>query len=446
MSKSKKNKASKDTAEPQDATAPDAEDAETAKQTDEQASEVTEQKDADGAEAVAAPEPVEGADAASEGDGPDPVLLDEPVTSESAEPGPEVAADAELAGAPETVSDASAEPSATKPAPASARQPVFIPMVIGGVIAAGLGYFIAEYNAGRFGDQGPSETETELRSAVVSLSDGAAEVDQLQAIQTGRIETLEADLANLAEQLVETTQQTTEELTERVTALEARLDSLVTDGIEGSNLSAEVAAALADQRDQISALTGELQQMSEDAQAQMAQAAEEIENVAAQEARASARAALAQVRAALETGAPYADVLPDLVAVGPVPPALSEQAEVGIPSQMTLRSEFGSAARDALSASRRSEAGTGAADRVRVFLQDQIGARALVPQEGDSPNAVLSRVEGAVKSGALEDIGPLIAELPQAGQDALAGWFAKVASRQNAMTAIETVNDMLSGN
>lgn len=144
---------------------------------------------------------------------------------------------------------------------------------------------------------------------------------------------------------------------------------------------------------------------------------------AAEEAQqAAARAdAVQRLRAAAQSGAPFADFLPGLEGLT-IDPALQAAAETGIVTQKALAEAFPPAARKALDASLRATGGDGLGERFYTFLKIQTGARSLEPQEGSDPDAVLSRAEAAVEAGNIEAALQELAALPPEGQTEMADW------------------------
>ncbi len=338
-----------------------------------------------------------------------------------------------------TEPDTTLMPEVAPPTPEPAERPsVFFPMLVGGLVAAGLGFGAAKYTETTEAPvTGPSETEIALQAALDTQSESLDTQTAQIASLTTQIEALTADNAEKADAL--------QALQDQIANLPEPAPVVAPTGGEVI-LNEEVAAALAAQKDQIAALSAELEAMTATAKAQMDAAAAEVENIALQEEHAKARTAVSTIRAALETGAPFAELLPEISNVTEVPAALQEVAETGVPTLAALQNGFGTAARDALSASRRAEAGDTTTDRMKLFFQDQLGTRSLVPREGDGPDAVLSRIEAAVKTGDLSAIAPLADILPEAGQAALADWRASVDTRQSAATAVQSLSDTLAAN
>ncbi len=163
-----------------------------------------------------------------------------------------------------------------------------------------------------------------------------------------------------------------------------------------------------------------------------------LEQTAAEAAKAAgARAALARVLAALDTGRPFSDALFDLTQQAGLdaPAALSESAENGVPTLVSLQSSFPDAARAALDASVRDAVSAGEMDRVSAFFRLQLGTRSLTPKEGDDPDAILSRAEAALKSGQLDAALTELATMPEAGQPALGAWITSATTRKDALAA-----------
>ena len=152
------------------------------------------------------------------------------------------------------------------------------------------------------------------------------------------------------------------------------------------------------------------------------------------------RAALAEVSAALESGAPFSEplaVLPD------APDALASVAGEGVPTLAALRSAFPDAARSALRDMHDVPADASATERLAAFLKKQTNARSLSPREGDDPDAVLSRAEAALNGG---DLGLALSELsglPDGAIDSLSGWIAQAETRVAATAAVQSLSNEL---
>lgn len=380
---------------------------------------------------------------------------------------------AEGPAAPETppMPEPEAQPEAASPdfAPAPEAPPLrptprrggFLPTVLGGAVAAGLGFGAAAYVLPRvWAPQGPADEIAALRDGLAQQS---ARIESLAAsVEAATADGTAQDLAAAQAELAETTGTGLAELRDTVVALDsriaegaARLDAvdrrisaLEKRPVAGGAASATALDAFGREME---ALRGEMAGQKSavaEAQAQLqAEAAAATESIRAAVAEAdrlraeaeetarhaTARAALGRIQAALTAGGALDPALADLRGAGiEVPPALAEQGQ-GVPTLEALRAAFPAAARDALAASLRQTAGGSLWDRTFAFLRTQSGARSLSPRDGADPDAVLSRAEAALAAG---DPAAAIAEieaLPADGQARMAEWVA-LAKRRIAAT------------
>lgn len=147
--------------------------------------------------------------------------------------------------------------------------------------------------------------------------------------------------------------------------------------------------------------------------------------------------AVDRIRAAMDSGAPFGDAVTSLKKLGAdVPPALSAVAADGVPSLASLQSEFPAAARAALKASDPVQDETGQVGKMTAFFKAQLGMRSLEPKEGNDPDAILSRAEGALKLGDVPGALTELAALPDPAKAEMAGWMAKATTRDDAVKAV----------
>lgn len=319
------------------------------------------------------------------------------------------------------------------------RKGGFFPMLLGGLVAGGIGFGAAYMLLPQSG-----EDLDALRSDVTAKLDAqSGEIaglnDTISALPIGDTNALEAELGDVSASM--------NALTDRVAGVEdklAELDTRLTD-VEKRPMTEGASDAA------IAAYERELTALQEAIAAQRA----EIENIAAEamsaeenaEETAQAtlrRAALTRIQTALDTGAGFAPALGDLEAAGiTAPAALAAVAEEGAPSLADLQASFPDAARAALGVSRQEAAANGEESGFSAFLKNQLGTRSLEPREGDDPDAVLSRAEAAVREGRLTDALAEIEALPQVGREALTEWIDQVAQRQAALAAAEALGQDL---
>lgn len=388
-------------------------------------------------------------------------------TSDSLDPGSEAADSVAAASSDDTLtaSDAlsdtqSANDTATGAPPVApvvqekviVKKGGFVPALLGGVVAAGLGFGGAQVlgpDYWLFGSQdaGPDPFQTEVTQSL------STQADQLAAL-SGRIDGAESALAQIETaplaSAIESQSTVLSGLQQGVSGLETALaglnDRLTT--LEKRPVTEAVSP------EAIAAYERELEALRSDITAQRA----EIETLAAeavaaeqsanqQAALAQGRAALAEVMSAVDNGAPMAGALATLTtATGlDAPPELAEVATEGVPPLGTLIEEFPQAARAALAASRRSDQAAEDAEEggLAGFLSRQLGARSLTPREGSSPDAVLSRAEAAVRNGDLKTALAEIQALPEAGQAALSEWVTRASARVSALDAAAALSQQL---
>ncbi len=391
-------------------------------------------------------EPVEPADTPEPGmtgtppDLSEEALPDQPSVLElelpESRPDPEPQPESEPQVQVEPVPQAEAVPpiAPARPADPPERRGILLPLVLGGAIAAGLG-FGGAYLLGQNGwiEFGQQQNNDEVLAALQAQSQRMQDLEQrltgaqpdLSGIQQGQ-QTLLAQLAALEQRLGE---------------IEARpptpAEPADLSGLEGE--VAELRALLAQGRQDAAALETEAQ-----ARAAAEAAAAEAERAARETER---RAHFARLQAALNAGEPFAEPLEQLQATGmTVPETLQAAAESGVPSREALRQSFPQAARPALAAALEETAGDAPADRVQNFLRAQLGVRSLAPREGDDPDAVLSRAEAAVTQ---DDLATALAELealPPQGRAQMAGWIEDAQARLAAEEAVAGLSDTLSAN
>jgi hypothetical protein len=373
--------------------------------------------------------------------------------------------------AAEAAAETMAAPAQESPAPAPVsrrerrRRGGFVPLFLGGLVAAGLGFAAA--HSERLQDfiplPGAADTE-ELVARVDSIADtaranaaalaavpSAADVAAAQAAAAdagAAAAALRSDLDALSAQ-VETLvgsgagdgSAAVDALRTRVAALEAQAQSLFAG--DGSSASAAAVTAFRQQTEEaIAAYAESLEQAAAEAEARVAATQDALSGLEASAATAARDLAAARLLTLAATGAPFAEALADLAEAGGAPPpeALTAVAADGMATVSDLERAWPEAARAALQAALRAGLGPDAdvGDRVAAFLRNHLGARSVEPREGDSADAVLSRTGAAVDAGdidgALTELAALNADAREAG--AMASWIAAAQARQAALAAL----------
>ena len=313
------------------------------------------------------------------------------------------------------------------PAPVPGRKGGWLGPILGGVIAAGAGYGLAQYVPNGWPLQDTSALQAALTAQQQETAALKTQLDELSLRLAAQDTAAAPELAPLDT---------------RIAALESRLtaiEALPTDGSGASSAAlAAQDAAIKQMQAQLQALqtatpsldTAAAEALLQDAQDAAAKIKADAEAVAR---TAEARAALGRLQAALDSGSAYAAALP---ALGQVPEILTNNAETGLPTLAALQDSFPEAARAALEAALRANMGESWGERVTSFLRSQTGARSLTPREGNDPDAILSRADAALTNGDLATALAEIATLPAEAQAALQGWRSTVESRIAAQQAV----------
>ncbi len=353
--------------------------------------------------------------------------------------------------APEAVILPEPEPEPV-PTPASKAPPKrssgFLGLLMGGAVAALIGFGLARFVV----PEGWPMGNTASLNAVV------AEQTARLATMADELAALKADLATRPSAGDLTALQTRLDtplpspavdpaLVDRLTQAEQRIEALelrptAEGGVAQSAIDA-VQREMQALRDQIATFETADQVASAEAQAALAQAQAQAETIRAEaEAlvrKAKREGAIAAIRTAFDSGQPFDAALADLTAAGVTIPAPLAAVAQGVPTPLTLQETFPEAARLALDAALRTDMGETVTDRMTSFLRAQTGARSLTPRDGADPDAILSRMEAAVRAHDLAAAVPMAAELPAPAVEALATWLAAAQTRLDAETALATL-------
>ena len=380
-------------------------------------------------------------------------------TDDVAEPGDETEVVESPEAEPETVTSL-----APPPAPEPRRASPW-PLVIGGVVAGGIGYLAATFAAP------PPPAPVDTAALTESVSEAGSRLDALTVeiaelraapAATPDLSGIESDISGIASRLDEVdlemasvrdaVAEAAARLDETAQGLSERLTVLETAGPD----NAEGAAAT---EEELAAFRAELERMTAEAEARVAAAQEraaEVEEAAAATAAAAEQAAaeaerqaaearmiaerdaaLVDLKAALESGAGYASVL---ATIGDVPEVLSANAKDGVPTLLSLQQGFPEAARAALASAETAPQDASAGERFTAFLKRQTNARSLTPKEGAGTDAVLSRAEAMLKQG---DLGAALAELDGLGEGpktAMQDWLTRATTRAAALDAVAQIS------
>lgn len=385
---------------------------------------------------------------------PEPVDLTETDKQDSPAPEPAHAEEPPLPASPSSIT--------------VERRGGFVPLLLGGLAAGGIGFGTAAYLLpGLIPGGEDTVAVAALESAVKAQADKLVALDgslgelrraqEAQAAVSAVPQTISSAIEEFAARL-DTLDQSVAALEDKVGAFDARLTRAEQRPVTGDAASASVLEAFQREMDGFRSEIAAQKQAVEAAKAEITAAASaaaaRIDSVRAEaeqmrsDAEAVAREALvkggiSRLEAALDSGTSMADPLAALTAAGvDVPATLIEQAQ-GVPTLAALRESFPDAARKALALSVREEAGSGAWARITAFLRSQSGARSLAPRAGEDPDAVLSRAEASLRAG---DVARAIEELkalPEAGQAAMSEWVARADRRMQAGAAVAALKQLV---
>lgn len=368
----------------------------------------------------------------------------EPQESDEAEPeeegddkDEEDIVDAIIEDTPEDIFEPVAPPAST-PAETPKRSG-FVPLVLGGIVAAGLGVGGARV---MFPDGWPGTGDS---AALETLTAQLAKQTQLVGALEKRLAAQEdkpapqADLTPVTN-AVDALRAEAADLGAKLAALDTRLTELEKRPSEGGANAATVEAY----EREVKALRDAMEKQKSEVDALVAAAEEDKASAEVTAQQAMIRSAVSRIRIAMDTGAEFTDALSDLKSAGvAVPSALTEAAENGIATMAQLSADFPAAARKALNASRKA-AGDGG--NVWNFLRNQLGMRSLEPKEGADPDAVLSRAESALADGRLNDALAELDVLPEEGRVELTDWMAAATRRAEAVAAAEDLSAQVASN
>ena len=416
----------------------------------------------------------------------------EPEPSPMPSAAPEPAAPPVIGAAPPMTADPPPLPAPrTEPAP-NAKGPGFLPLVLGGVVAGGIGFAAAwttqqrdtSAMTGAIADQ--SERLATLEQAMPPVVDLAPLTDRLTALETAlTAETRDLgiaidDLATQTADYIAAQSATITALQDRLAAMDTSISALerapTADGtlpdramaawqgdiaaLQGSvaGLESRVATAQADLSARLDAIEQSAGAMAADAVSQVQDlqgqldaaqtaAATEQADAAAAAALATQRAAMTRLLAALDAGTPFDGALGEMQSAGVSAPGdLAALAADGVPTIAALQDSFPAAARAALAAARAEGLADADDNRFVAFLRSQFDVRSVTPREGSDPDAILSRAEAALAAGRLGDTLAEIATLPEVARAEMTEWTAAASSRAAAQAAVQALSESLNMN
>lgn len=352
-------------------------------------------------------------------------------------------------GRPEKPAEA-AKPDAPAPAPVqrvTVRKTGFWHVVLGGVVAAGIGAAATIWALPHLPPGWPPVAEPQPAIDAETIRAEAVAAAQESAQQLVDDFAASLDIPAPAEAPAEGAAGTEDidGLRQELADLRARVDdqSSRLDELQGAPAvdpeAADRIGALARQAEELEQrIAAAAEQASQQIGAAQAEA-ERLQAAAAESTRrAEAVAAIGALQAALDRGVSGDQARQALEDAGiDAPEALRQD----VPSLDSLQAGFGDAARAALRASLREDSASGG-NVLTNFLRAQTGARSVAPREGDDPDAILSRANAAVEAGRIGEALDEIAALPEAARaaPAMAEWLAGATAWRDAQAALSDLS------
>jgi hypothetical protein len=328
-----------------------------------------------------------------------------------------------------TPDDVAADTVNSVPHQTPVHRKAFFPMLLGGVVCVGLGYAGANFLKPE-GWPFPGANTTELQERLTALENALAETqtqsaqmsDAIEAVRQNSVDTVSSVDNKIAEIDLGATVAPIESA---LAAVEQRLTAVEAAPVAEAIVSPEATAAYERQLQ-------EMQSLLNNEVARLKEAKVAAENEEANAAKASAAARLQE---AITTGQPYAAVLANLDME--VPDVVRNSASTGIPTLQEIATEFEGAADLAIVETAKSGSeNQGWMDR---FLRTQLGLRSLTPQDGMSPDAIISRAQQAIRDNDLQTALTEISTLPDVGQAVMAGWVAHAQTRLDVTNALSAM-------
>ncbi|SHJ87435.1 Uncharacterized conserved protein [Shimia gijangensis] len=316
----------------------------------------------------------------------------------------------------------------------------FVPLVLGGVLAAGVGFAAASY----LGSQGILFGH-KANDSIAELTAKLEVQDDLIVLLKSNQDKI-AETANAARDGVASAAESEARaaaLSDRVEDLGAKLVTL-----EGRIIEAEKRPMTEGvSSTAIEAYEREVEQLRTLVSEQLAEAENLKENSTRTAQETLAQAALTRVISALDSGVPYRGPLTELAGAtgASIPEALAAHADSGVTTNLALAEAFPAYARSALADARKQENANGGGGLAH-FLKTQLGARSIEPKEGDDADAILSRAEAALREGRLDGALSELSALPETSQAVMADWRTLAETRVAAVQAVETLAQSLNSN
>ena len=323
----------------------------------------------------------------------------------------------------------------------------FVVLIAGGIISVtiGFGAAIGLYKYGvLFSPASPNEAQIDIKTNISKQNEQFSELEKKVSSVQSKLELLilRTGTDNTSEKF-EFLDKEINQFTIELETINLQLSTLSkrTDDLEKRPVLTAVPEDIIEKHSkELEALKETLTQQREQVQdvMQEAEAKDAIAKKAALEARIFS--AVSRLSTAVKNGSNYADALVDFEAASElkVPDVLRKYAQTGFVTKEQLIEQFPTAARLAVN-SARSEGQDAQGKTFADYLKTQLKARSVVPREGMSADAILSRAEAAVKDDRLKDALSELEALDLTARNQMNDWVSKAEERLAAVAYIDTI-------
>lgn len=279
---------------------------------------------------------------------------------------------------------------------------------------------------------------------------GPEQTIETPAIDTAELDALKAEVARLAAQPA--TPATDPALAERIAALETSVANA------GATPAADAAAVealktqLVAAEQAIESLRAEIasnKQALDQSATRLTEAERKLEEPRSDVEMARA-IALAGLKTAIDRGGPFLSELDALKSVSPEDPAiatLTPLASAGVPSRSDLARGFNQVAEDILAAINQPATGEGWTDRLLASARSLVKVRPVGNVEGETPEAIVARIENKLQNGDLKGASLEWETLPEMGKQASSDFATRLKSRIEAEDSVSAaLSQTVAGN
>jgi hypothetical protein len=221
---------------------------------------------------------------------------------------------------------------------------------------------------------------------------------------------------------------------DKIAAIEAKL----TDMPKPNGLSADADTRIAALNDQVSKLETALadqKKTDEEARAALLMRLEALEKKASEprdDVEVAVAIASAGLKAAVDRGGPFTAELDTLAGIDPNNPAVRELkafAAAGVPSRSKLVADFPAVADQILASINSGNPNQSLTDRLLSSAFSMVKVRPVGNVEGDTPNAIVARMEARLTDGDLKGADAEWRKLPETGKQASADYEKSLRAR-----------------